>query len=76
MTLTLPYPKMMPGKLNPADFSLDGPHNTNIVKDEEINFTDLQNELIHWHYQLGHLSFSKLWQLPEKGNIRYQLRNA
>jgi hypothetical protein len=59
-----------------VDFSLDGPRDLAIVEDEEINFSDLQHELMHWHYRLGHLSYKKLKQLAEMGDIPYRLRNA
>jgi histone deacetylase 1/2 len=76
MTPAMPDQELTPDEPDPADFSLDGPQNTNIVEDEEINFSDLQHEMIHWHYRLGHLSFLKLRQLAEKGDIPYRLRNA
>jgi hypothetical protein len=56
-----------------VDFSLDGPQVPAIVEDEEINFAELQHELMHWHYRLGHLSYSKLKQLAEIGDIPYRL---
>jgi hypothetical protein len=38
MTPASPEPETTPGEPDPADFSLDGPQNTNIVEDEEIDF--------------------------------------
>jgi hypothetical protein len=46
MTPASPKPETSPGERDPADFSLDGPQNMNIVEDEEINSTILQHELI------------------------------
>jgi hypothetical protein len=39
-----------PAKDDKTDLSLDGPDEPVIIEDEEVNFSDLQNELIHWHY--------------------------
>jgi hypothetical protein len=59
-----------------SDFSLDGPTELAIIEDEEVNFSDIQNELMHWHYRLGHLSYSKLLQLANMGDIPHRLRGA
>jgi hypothetical protein len=65
-----------PDKENKTDFSLDGPSEPVIIEDEEVNFSDLQNELMHWHYHLGHLTYRKLKLLAESGDIPYRLRKA
>jgi hypothetical protein len=65
-----------PGEREKSDFSLDGPTELNIIEDEEVNFSDIQNELMHWHYRLGHLSYSKLLRLADTGDIPHRLRRA
>jgi hypothetical protein len=63
-------------KNNKIEFSLDGPLNSAIVEDAEVSITDLQHELMHWHYRLGHISFAKLKRLAMEKEIQYRLRNA
>jgi hypothetical protein len=41
-------------KNNKIEFSLDGPLDSAIVEDEEVSIANLQHELMHWHYRLGH----------------------
>jgi hypothetical protein len=65
-----------PAEDDKTDFSLDGPDEPAIIEDEEVNFSDLQNELMHWHYRLGHLTYRKLRLLAESGDIPYRLRKA
>jgi hypothetical protein len=57
-------------------FSLDGPLETAVIEDEEVNIADLQSELMHWHYRLGHLSYKKLKRMALAQEIPYRLRNA
>jgi hypothetical protein len=57
-------------------FSLDGPLDSEIVEDEEVSIADLQHELMHWHYRLGHISFAKLKRLAMEKEIPYRLRKA
>jgi hypothetical protein len=59
-----------------TEFLLDGPIDTVIDDEEEINITDLQHELMHWHYRLGHLSYKKLQRLALAKEIPYRLRKA
>jgi hypothetical protein len=61
---------------NTTSFSLDGPLEAAVVEDEEVNISDLQSELMHWHYRLGHLSYRKLKQMALSHEIPYRLRNA
>jgi hypothetical protein len=72
-----PEPTGKPDEREKSDFSLDGPTVSHVIDDdEEINFSDIQHEFMHWHYRLGHLSYSKLKQLAEMGDIPYRLRHA
>jgi hypothetical protein len=59
-----------------TEFLLDGPIDTVIDDEEEINITDLQHKIMHWHYRLGHLSFKKLKRLALAKEIPYRLRKA
>ncbi len=45
--------------------------NPQLEEDEHVYLAavDDQAELIHWHYHLGHLAFSKLKQLALNGKI-------
>jgi histone deacetylase 1/2 len=61
---------------NKIEFSLDGPLDSAIVEDEEVSMADLQHELMHWHYRLGHISFAKLKRLAMEKEIPYRLRKA
>ena len=40
-----------------------------IPEDKEPTSMDPQDELLHWHYQLGHLPFSKMRQMMEQGAL-------
>jgi hypothetical protein len=57
---------------NATSFSLDGPLETTVIEDEEVNIADVQSELMHWHYRLGHLSCRKLKQMALSHEIPYR----
>jgi histone deacetylase 1/2 len=63
-------------KNDKIEFSLDGPLDSAIVEDEEVSIADLQHELMHWHYLLGHISFAKLKRLAIEKEIPNRLRKA
>jgi hypothetical protein len=55
-------------------FSLDGPLETSVIEDQEVNIADLQSELMHWHYRLG--SYKKLKRMALAHESPYRLRHA
>jgi hypothetical protein len=76
-----PSPAMPTTNITPTSekttyFSLDGPLETTVMEDEEVNMSDIQSELMHWHYRLGHLSYRKLKRMALAHEIPYRLRNA
>jgi hypothetical protein len=61
---------------NKIEFSLNGSLESAIVEDEEVSIADLQHELMHWHYWLGHISFAKLKRLAMEKEIPYDLQKV
>ena len=47
-----------------------GPVTHVIPQDEEPKTLDPQDELLRWHYRLGHLPFDRIKQLVTKGQLR------
>jgi hypothetical protein len=41
------------------------------VNAENYNLSELQNELLHWHYHLGHLGFRKIQLLMRSGMLSH-----
>jgi hypothetical protein len=58
-------------RMGPLTFNM----NPELKEDKHVYFAVVNNqaELMHWHYHLGHLAFSKLKQLALSGKIPHQL---
>ena len=65
-------PAPLPMEFQAIQVSNDMPH---IIEDEEVNFRNDQQELLHWHHRLGHMPFSRLREAAEVGIIPRRLRN-
>ena len=58
-----------------VDFDLsEGPHV--IPDDKEPTTIDPQDELLRWHYRLGHLSFKRILQMARQSILPKKLLNA
>ena len=47
-----------------------------IPEDDEPNSLDPHDELLHWHYRLGHLSFDHIRQLARSGQLPKRLHTC
>ena len=66
-------PTPLPMEFQSIQVSDDTPH---ILEDEETNFRDDQQQLLHWHHRLGHMPFTRLKEAAEVGIIPRRLRNV
>ncbi len=59
--------EMQTARMGPLTFNV----NPQLEEDKHIHFctADDQAKLMHWHYRLGHLAFSKLKQLALNSEI-------
>ena len=67
----------------PRSFDLNGPttsdleHLPNIITDEEDHLTETPTaELLHRHYDMGHISFAKLQQMAKQRVLPHHLSNC
>ena len=66
-------PTPLPMEFQAIQVSDDTPH---IIEDEEVQFKDSQQELLHWHHRLGHMPFTRLKEAAEVGIIPRRLRHV